>query len=305
MDDSFFRGHVNLIFDLLAETYPKQVSQAGIPSRGEIKKDEAIQINVDFTSSEDNFIILTASISLVGKAVTVYFSVRKYPKRSGQMSQTKMEEAFIKGLSHLLSRKYRYIIVADRGFGNIRFANLCESNGFNFVLRVKPELIIKENGLNSNLKSHLQNKTFKAYVNSWKCYKYFTIRVKDDKIWYLMSNSQSLDAGMLYEKRFEIEKNYQDCKSSGYNLEKNKIKKYDRFKRLLYCVILSQALTSFIGSIISNSARNIKKNSTKHEIRAESLSLRLILAFSKLDISPSPCILKSLCSFSEEKQNLS
>ena len=33
-------------------------------------------------------------------------------------SQKKMEEAFLKQLRHLLSRKYKYTIVADRGFGH-------------------------------------------------------------------------------------------------------------------------------------------------------------------------------------------
>ena len=52
-------------------------------------------------------------------------------------SQKKMEEAFLKQLRHLLSRKYKYTIVADRGFGHSRFINDCLRLGFNYILRVK------------------------------------------------------------------------------------------------------------------------------------------------------------------------
>ncbi len=62
------------------------------------------------------------------------------------MSQIKMEEAFIKGLRHVLSKKYSYVIVADRGFGNNRFANLCKENNFDSNLakngKIRQETLI-------------------------------------------------------------------------------------------------------------------------------------------------------------------
>ena len=66
-----------------------------------------------------------------------------------------------------------------------------------------------------------------------------------------MSSNSDIKQQQIYEDRFKIEKNYQDCKSSGYDIESNKVRKYDRFKRLLYCVLLSHALVCFIGYVIS------------------------------------------------------
>lgn len=86
-----------------------------------INETSLIQINIDFTTSLDNFLILSASTIVGNKSVILCFTMRSYPKRKGQMDQKKMEKAFIKGLSHILSKKYKYIIVADRGFGNERF----------------------------------------------------------------------------------------------------------------------------------------------------------------------------------------
>jgi hypothetical protein len=133
-----------------------------------ISKDKKIQINVDFTSYEDNFLILSVSVILNNKAITIYFSMRKYPRKKNQMSQVKMEQAFIKGLRHVLSKNYKYIIVADRGFGNDRFANLCQENNFDYVLRINPNLIIEHNNQRINLNTIKGSETFKVKAVSWQ-----------------------------------------------------------------------------------------------------------------------------------------
>ena len=69
--------------------------------------------------------------------------MRTYPQSKGQLNQKKMEQAFIKQLKHLLPKHYRYTIVADRGFGNGRFATLCEDNDFSYILRTKDDFRIK------------------------------------------------------------------------------------------------------------------------------------------------------------------
>jgi len=51
-----------------------------------------------------------------------------------------MELAFIRALKHNLSNQYHYIILADRGFGNERFIKRCESAGFDYIIRLEPNL---------------------------------------------------------------------------------------------------------------------------------------------------------------------
>ena len=278
IDDSFWRCHINLLFDLLKENEV-------------IKIGDKIQINVDYTTHEDNFLILSASVLLYDKAITVFFTSRKYPKKKGQLSCKKMEEAFIKGLAHLLSKKFKYVIVADRGFGNQRFAKLCEENAFEYVFRINENLKLKSGNQITNLRDKNRDEIFNGYVVSWQANYHFIIATNADKIWYLISSNPKNDALALYEKRFKIEKNYQDCKSSGYDIEKNKIRKYDRFKRMLYLVVLAHALTCFIGDIIRNTVNTLKKNST---VTAH-LNIKLILAFLESDTKPFLCTLRNPC----------
>ena len=74
-----------------------------------------------------------------------------------------MEGSFIRALRHLLPKIYNYTIVEDRGFGNQRFAKLCQENGFNFVLRINENLKIEREGKVENLEKYKgKNKKFKA-----------------------------------------------------------------------------------------------------------------------------------------------
>ncbi|GHU11037.1 hypothetical protein FACS189449_01670 [Alphaproteobacteria bacterium] len=152
INDSLHRKYINLLFDSLHE-------------RGLLKVGDNILIKVDFTTDTDAFLILMASVDFGGRSVPLYFSMRSYPKRKGQSDQKKMEKAFLKQLRHLLSKKYTYTIVADRGFGNNRFADLCLENGFDYVLRKCDNLNIEVNGNKLNLKDFSgKTRTFKAYV---------------------------------------------------------------------------------------------------------------------------------------------
>jgi hypothetical protein len=240
LDDHFWRCHVKLIFDCL--------------KKQGIQKGAMVQINVDYTSIRDDFLILMASIVIGGeKSVMTYFSMRRYPKRKGQLSLKKMEEAFLRALKHILPKGYEYLIVADRGFGNGRFISICERLGFKFVLRLSDNLNItigKQHAKLCNFEG--QNCTLNAYVDKWK--KSMSIYVNTEKdqhghtsTWFLVANLDVADIANIvdiYAKRFKIEKLFQDLKSSGFDIEKSKVKKYDRIKRLLYCIGLAHVLTT-------------------------------------------------------------
>ena len=151
-------------------------------------------------------------------------------------------------MRHLLSKKYTYTIVADRGFGNDRIAQLCVKNGFNYVLRLCENLNIQKGGIDLNLQTFAgSNSLFKAYVPCWKKHMYFEIKTANKSTWFLMKSEEKMHASEIYEKRFSIEKCFQDMKSSGFNIEKSKIRKYDRFKRMCFLTSLAQLFAVIVG----------------------------------------------------------
>ena len=227
IDEKFWRMHINLLFDILQEN-------------NLINQNSSIDVLVDCTTSCDNFLIMTASIIINSKAVCLYFTSRVYPRRKNRVDYKIMERAFINGLRQVLSKKFQYRIVADRGFGNRRFFNLCQDN---------------------NIETCTSN----------------------NSTWFLVKSSAELNGKEIYEKRFKIEKLFQDSKSSGFNIEANKIKKYDRFKRLLYCCHLSHLFLTLLGNYIDNKKNNnLKKNFYQN---FENISAFLPLALEQCPIS--------------------
>jgi hypothetical protein len=246
IDDKFWRCHFKIIFSFLRENKL-------------IKLGENIQINVDFTTIKDNFLILMASINIKGeKDVPLYFSIRNYQKEQGQMDQKKMELAFFNELKHLLPKKYTYTIVADRGFGNIRTIETCQKCGFTFVLRINPDLWIEmEDGTRHKLSEFQgKNQFFRARIMTWDKTFNFEVRTKNDSTWYLITNIEEPGVATQYELRFKIEKLFQDLKSYGFDIEQLKIKKYDRMKRIFYLASLSHALLTFFGCFIKYCKKN-------------------------------------------------
>lgn len=250
VDDGLWRCYLKIIFAILAES-------------SYVKTNEKIFIQVDYTTLKDDFLILYASIVLNGKAIPIYFTKRRYPKKKNQLSLLKMECAFLKGLKHILSKKYQYVIVADRGFGTNNFTQHCIENDFDFIVRIKENLNIEHNKY-SNLKEIKQSMSLNGIlISSWqKKYNVF-VRKQGDKIWYLFTNINDLSREKIiveYARRFKIEKCFFEQKSNGFNIEETKIRKYDRVGRMLFCVCVSQGLMLIIGNIIKNNHHLIKKN---------------------------------------------
>lgn len=255
--DKAFRNLINLTFEMLEK-------------RNFLEGLEYLPINVDFTSERDNFLILSASIPFFGRSLPIYFTMRNYPKKKNQFSQKKMEEAFFLKLSHLLPKKYKYVIVADRGFGNYRIMEILDKFNFEFLIRIKEGLKMKleidEIDLTKIPKNTRKwtNISFRKDPES-KLRNLVTTFSKDKNVkngWFLVS---SLDSKKLqnitevYKNRFQIEKTFQDQKSSGFNMEKTKITLYSRFKKLLFCAYIAQVLLLFLGEYIDENVDTIKK----------------------------------------------
>lgn len=257
--DKEWRMFINFIFNLLKE-------------RNFISPNCLIPITVDYTSSTDKFLILTACIPFCKRGIPMYFSMRIYPKKKGKISLIKTEQAFIKELAHLLPRKYRYTIVADRGFGNKRFSSLCRENGFEYILRISTNLIIKtpeyeKNKKVKDLKGDHDFPQVKLTEEEWETRLVSKASKDKNEEWYIITSLEKMEYQEIidwYEKRFGIEKMFQDEKSSGFHIESSRMIKYSRFKKLFFCLFFSQSLLMFIGNFIEDNGDEIKKKFRLH-----------------------------------------
>jgi len=276
--ERFTRNKLVQIDDSMRRTYIWIVLQ-WLKELDFLEDDMHISINVDFTSSTDKFLILSASISFWTRNIPLYFSMRNYPKKKWSMDQKKMERAFLKELHHLLPRAYKYTIKADRWFWNVRFINDCVDAWFDYIIRTNTNRNIEYLWNQTNIKdlSKEDKDMFIKLRSSWKSLRLVTSWWNTKNKWYIFTNLwdkyfESKDIILQYWWRFKIEKMFQDEKSSGFKIEDSKIKYYDRFKRLLFLVYLAQTITIFVW-IFASQDSDIKKKYP--------LYLNLIWVFSK------------------------
>ena len=252
IDDHYWRHHINMVFDLMI-------------GQKLLAHGETLHLQIDFTSHENYFLILAASIVVNNRSIPLYFTMRNYPQKKDQYNQKKMELAFIKGLKHVLSKKFKYIIVADRGFGNHRFCSILKDNGLDYILRINPNLKIRTAEKTGIMETLLETDgTYNAHLITQKTEQIVHKTTKNGETWFLMSNIEGItheEAGVLYAERFKIEKCFQDLKSSGFNIEKTKIRKYAKFKKLLAMTMVAHVLIVVLGHIILTQKPQLKKNS--------------------------------------------
>jgi len=253
LDDKLWRCYIKLVFGFLREG-------------NYINRDKKIFIQIDHTTIRNDFLILFASVVFRGKSVPIYFTKRKYPNKKNSISILKMEEAFIKGLRHILSSKYQYVIVGDAAYGTSNITRFCEENNFEFIFRMRKNINIIHEKFNK-IKDINRSMSFSDLeIKSWKKKYHFFSKKKGNEIWYLISNIKDINRNIVireYERRFKIEKCFFDQKSNGFNIEKTKIKKYANVGRLMFAMCLSQALLLFTGDIIKHNHHAIKKTFQK------------------------------------------
>lgn len=79
VDDALWRQNIKMLFSFMKE-------------QKIINNNDIIPINVDFTSNEDNFLILSASVNINDKAVVLYFSSRLYYHKKYTLDQKRWNQ---------------------------------------------------------------------------------------------------------------------------------------------------------------------------------------------------------------------
>jgi len=205
-----------------------------------LKKSKKVSIVVDYTDFL-GYRVLYGGIPFQKRLFPIYFKIFSVKKKGYSLKN--VETDFIRALRNFLSYDYKYIIVADRGFGNETFIKKCKDVGFYFVIRVKGSLYVTKN--NEKIKiSNISSKNNKNYN-----YKNHTVNIvitkKDGAVWYLFTNLEELrNVSQIYEKRFWVEEYFRDLKT--YFKARNLKYSMEVMKRLLF---IGQICYNFIFKI--------------------------------------------------------
>ncbi len=160
--------------------------------------------------------------------------------------------------------KYKFLLIGDREFGNVKLAKWLSEKNVRFVLRIQKGRYIEEGenfkrlsdlGLMPGTSFYLKD----VQVTKQKGFGLFDIagywqrRYRchgEDEGWYLLTNLGTLkEAVATFKFRSGIEAMFKNCKTGGYNLEKSHAST-ERLKTLILLIAVAYSCATLQGKKI-------------------------------------------------------
>lgn len=200
-----------------------------------------IEIIIDYTDFS-GYRILHAGVPFSGRVFPIYFKIFSIKRKHYDLST--IETSVLRNLFMDLPREYRYIVVADRGFGHEPFIRLCEGLGFGYVLRIKESLSVTTSTgklvkVSSVKRAKMSGVDYKGHKTN------LAIVTRNGSTWYLLSSEKSERVVKIYEKRFWTEEYFRDIKT--YFKARNLRYSIETMKRLLFLGQICYNLVFEIG----------------------------------------------------------
>jgi hypothetical protein len=227
-------------------------------------KDKPLVLALDWVDVRQ-FQTLMASAVFKGRSVPIYWASCLKHVYDGHRSRNAFEESLLLVLRDMIPRDRKVILLADRGFGRTELARFCRNHGFDYVIRICPDVHVRCASYAGKLIDYPVHKGVCKLLKSvaYRQHRGVTQNVvvrwvrglpaKRDEPWFLMS---SLGAGparisRLYGRRMTIEQLFRDNKSkrNGWSLRDTKITKADRLDRLLLILAIAYLLLCGIGLV--------------------------------------------------------
>ena len=217
------------------------------------------------------FQTLMASVVFKGRSVPICWASCKKHIYEGHKSRNAFEESLLLVLRSMIPRQRQVIILADRGFGRTELARFCQNQGFDYVIRINPDVHVRCASYTGKLIDYPVHKGIckllrsAAYRSHHSVTQNIVVRwvrnlpAQRDACWFVMS---SLDAGpaqisRLYGQRMTIEQLFRDNKSkrNGWSLRDTRITRADRLDRLLLILAIAYLLLCGIGLTARSTCR--------------------------------------------------
>ena len=223
--------------------------------RLQLKPKDYLEIIIDWTSVHP-FQVLSALIPVEGRAVPVLqWAIEK---SSVKAYQNTFEMLFIASLRRCVSKKWKVIIVADRGFQRADFLNYLKGVGFHFVIRVKGDAWIESGRYSGKLRDYALSvgqcfKLSDVCYHKTKRYQMKIVlncaRMEGKVASWLLATDLGLTAGQIvkiYRRRFWCEESFRDQKQE-FELEAVRVTKASRLENLLLALAIVLLILAVIG----------------------------------------------------------
>ena len=239
---------------------------------------QEIVVALDWTEfdADDQSVIALYLVSRHGRATPLAWkSVRKSKLKN---NRAKCERSVIEILHDALPTAVKVTVLADRGFGDIKFYRYLEDLGWGYVIRFRENINVTHDGVKkpANAWLHATGRARKlafALVTDDEHLASSVVVTHAKKMknaWCLASNLEDASAAQivkLYGRRFTIEETFRDTKDIhfGMGLSATHIKSTARRERILFLGAVAHALLTLLGESGERAglARKLQANTAK------------------------------------------
>jgi hypothetical protein len=226
------------------------------------KRKKPLLVAVDWVDIRD-FQTLMAAAVVKGRSVPLCWASCEKHVYDGHRSRNAFEESLLLVLASMIPPGQRVILLADRGFGRTELARFCQHHGFDYVIRIQPNVHVRCASYHGKLLDYPVHKGICKLLREVDYRQHRSVRqnivvrwVRDlppkrDECWFLMTNLRAGGAQIsrLYGRRMTIEQLFRDHKSkrNGWSLRDTQITRADRLDRLLLILAIAYLLLCGIG----------------------------------------------------------
>jgi DDE family transposase len=236
---------------------------------------------------------LLASAVLEGRSIPLCRASCAGHVYDGHKSRNAFEESLLLMLRTMIPRELKVILLADRGFGRAALAKFCRHQGFSYLIRIKPKVIVKLKGFCGKLLDYPVRKGIAkvlkdaAYRSDGAVIQHIVVHwrrnlpKKRDECWFLMTDLPGTAHRLcrLYGRRMTIEQLFRDDKSkrNGWSLRDTQITRPQRLDRLLLILAIAYLLLCGIGLLARKQHEPSAWCSTNRQIECSIYTIGLIM----------------------------
>lgn len=235
-----------------------------------------ITLAIDATTLKDDFWMLAVSVSYQGRAIPIY--LKSWPEVNSSYDYWQRVGQVLSELKALLPARYRFELVADRGFQGGEMLKLLRQLDWDYVVRVNGCWRMKEADGSEWVQLNLFADGWYEQVTLGKTAQLTPVNVAISSTpneeggaarWHLMSNlpdrQHAIDS---YRRRFWIEESFKDLKSKlGWESYTKKVPTQGRLTKCITVSCLSYAIQTSLGSQIALSESEQRKTSVFNRFR--------------------------------------
>jgi len=234
------------------------------------KKNKPLIVALDWVDIRQ-FQTLLASVVFKGRSVPICWASCLKHVYQGHKSRNAFEESLLLVLRSMIPDGQKVILLADRGFGRTELARFCQNHGFDYIIRINPDVHVRCASYNGKLIDYPVHKGISKLLKSVAYRQHHSVTqnivvrwvrnlpARRDECWFLMSSLRAGPAQIsrLYGQRMTIEQLFRDNKSkrNGWSLRDTKITRADRLDRLLLVLAIAYLLLCGIGQVALQTCR--------------------------------------------------